>query len=88
MRDGLLALYRGQWVAIDQGHVVAGGVQLLDVMTEAATLARHPYVARVGMEEATVFRVRREESTYDMGYHPTALPRSTIKFFGNGRLVC
>lgn len=58
MRDLLLAQYRGQWVAVHGGRVLASGNKLIDVMERASASGGHPYIARVGGEDA-VFRVRR-----------------------------
>src|SRR5437016_4298836 len=61
MRDSLLPCYRGQWVAVHDGCVIASSDDLLTV-TEAAVVGdRHPYIARVGEEDRLVFRVRRQE---------------------------
>lgn len=58
MRDGLLPRYRGQWVAVQDGQVIAAGTDLLAVTAAAAAVGGHPYIALVGGEEAVVFRVR------------------------------
>jgi hypothetical protein len=65
MRDSLLAQYRGQWVAVDGGKVVAAGPRLLDVMEEAAKFGKHSYIALVGAEDAVVFKMRRASFAYD-----------------------
>ena len=59
LRDSLLPRYHGQWVAIHNGQVVAAGDDLLAVTEAAAAGGGHPYIARVGAEEETVFRVRQ-----------------------------
>ncbi len=58
MRDSLLAAYRGQWVAVHDGKVIAAGPNLMDVMDLAAASGGHPYIALVGAEDAVVFRMR------------------------------
>lgn len=60
MRDSLLPTLRGQWVAVDKGTVIATGDDLLKVTEDAASAGGHPYIARVGEEDAITFRVRRE----------------------------
>ena len=80
MRDSLLPQYRGQWVAIESGQVVATGDNVLDVSEAAAAHGGHPYIARVGEEEAVVFRVRRAVFAYDQNYQPFPLPRITVIF--------
>jgi hypothetical protein len=59
LRDSLLPRYSGQWVAVHHGQVVASGPELLSVLEQAALVGGHPYVALVGGENQTVFRVRR-----------------------------
>ena len=70
MRDGLLAQYRGQWVAVEQNKVVASGPKLMEVMETACTTGGHPYIALVGAEDGVVFRARRAVFAYDQGYQP------------------
>jgi hypothetical protein len=65
MRDTLLASHAGQWVAIHKGQVIAAGDDLLQVADLAAGSGGHPYIARVGAEDQTVFRVRREKFAYE-----------------------
>lgn len=62
MRDSLVAQYRGQWMAVHGGSVIAAGPELMEVMDRASVAAGHPYVALVGAEDAVVFRVRSESS--------------------------
>jgi hypothetical protein len=65
MRDSLLAQYQGQWVAVQDGNVIAAGPKLLDVMESAAAGGGHPYIALVGFEDAVISRVRRAVFAYD-----------------------
>ncbi|MBI1917036.1 MAG: hypothetical protein HYS12_20195 [Planctomycetes bacterium] len=65
MRDSLLGLYRGQWVAVQGGKVIAAGSKLMEVMDRASACGGHPYIALVGAEDAVVFRVRRAVFAYD-----------------------
>src|SRR5713226_8314595 len=65
MRDQLVAQYRGQWVAVHDGRVIAAGPELMEVMDRAAAAAGYPYVALVGAEDAVVFRVRRVVFAYE-----------------------
>jgi hypothetical protein len=39
MRDSLLGSYRGQWVAVHGGKVIAAGPKLMEVMDRASTCA-------------------------------------------------
>ena len=80
MRDSLATHYRGQWVAVHGGSVIAAGPELMEVMDRASVAASHPYVALVGAEDAVVFRVRRVVFAYDQAYRPFPLPRLTATF--------
>jgi len=51
-------LIQHQWVAIHNGKVIAAGDSLLKVSDAATAENGHPYIARVGEEDATIFRVR------------------------------
>jgi hypothetical protein len=66
LRDGLLPRFRGQWVAIHNGQLIASGHDLIAVTEQAAATGGHPYIARVGEENDTVFHVRRTEFAYDI----------------------
>jgi len=80
MRDVLLPQYRGQWVAVHGGKIVASGANLLEVMEKASAGGGHPFIALVGAEDAAVFRVRRTVFTYDLTYQPFPMPRVTATF--------
>jgi hypothetical protein len=54
MREQLLGQYRGQWVAIEGGRVVASGDDLFDVTDKVGKLGCHAYIARVGQEDSLV----------------------------------
>ncbi len=82
MRDALLPQYRGQWVAVQDGKVIAAGHGLLDVMGSPSD-GGHPYFALVGAEDAVVFRVRRAVFAYDQAYLPFPLPRLTATFLNH-----
>jgi hypothetical protein len=62
LRDSLLPNYRGQWVAVHQGQVIAADKNLLAVTEAAAATGGHPYIALVGGEDTIQFRVRRATS--------------------------
>jgi hypothetical protein len=83
MRDGLLPLYRGQWVAVHGDRVIAAGQGLMEVMDAAAKSGGHPYIACVGAEDTVVFRVRQVAFNYDKTYRPFALPRITATFWNH-----
>jgi predicted aspartyl protease len=83
MRDRLLSQYRGQWVAVHGGSVIAAGTHLAEVMDRAFACAPHPYIGRVGEEDAVVFRVRRAVFAYDQAYQPFPLPRLAATFWND-----
>jgi predicted aspartyl protease len=85
MRDGLLSQYRGQWVAVHGGKVIAAGPKLMEVMESAAASGGHPYIALVGAEDAVVFQVRRTVFAYDHTYQPFPLPRVTATFWNHAQ---
>lgn len=60
IRPHLLNKYRGQWVAIQGGKVIAASCTLMEVMDRAYAAGGHPYVALVGGEYDVVFRIRRD----------------------------
>jgi len=80
LRDSLLRTHRGQWVAIHNGKVIAADASLLKVSEAVTAENGHPYIARVGEEDQTVFRVRHASFAYDSNYQPFALPRVTVTF--------
>jgi predicted aspartyl protease len=81
MRDSLLPHYRGQWVAVHNGRVLAADVNLLAVTEAAAATGGHPYIALVGAEDSVHFRVRRASFAYNQGYQPFSLPQVTVTFW-------
>jgi predicted aspartyl protease len=83
MRDELLAQYRGKWVAVADGKVLADGENVLEVMETASTSGGHPYIALVGAENEAIFRVRRAEFAYDQTYRPFPLPRVGATFWNH-----
>jgi predicted aspartyl protease len=75
-RDELLKQYRGQWVAIVGGQVVAVGNQSGEVIRQAyqKTGSKVGYVAHVGYEDV-VYRIRQVTvGHYDHSYAPP-MPR-------------
>jgi hypothetical protein len=80
LRDSLLPQYHGQWVAVHDGCVIAAGDDLLAVLDTADACSGHPYIARVGEEDQTVFRVRLTEFAYDRTYYPFPIPRVAVHF--------
>ena len=83
MRDGLLPSYRGQWVAVEAGKVVAASSDLLALADAAATAGGHPYIALVGAEDTVVFRVRSAVFSYDRTYQPFPLPRLAATYWNH-----
>jgi hypothetical protein len=75
MRDALVERYRGKWVAVHRGQVVAEADGVFKILDRVKELGGHPYVACVG-EEHRAFVVRRTFA-YDLAYGPFPLPRVT-----------
>lgn len=80
VREELLKQYRGSWIAIHKGQVVASSKDIWEITEAVGKLNCHAYIAKVGEEDA-VFRVRRQEFAYDQGYRPFALPQAEATFF-------
>jgi hypothetical protein len=80
MRHALLSHYSDQWVAINNGQIVAAGKDLQAVTETAGAVGGHPFIAFVGGEDQVVFRVRRAEFSYDPSYQPVALPNVKVTF--------
>jgi hypothetical protein len=77
MRDELLMKYRGKWVAVHRGRVVAASDDPLSIMEQALAEDGYAYTNKVGEEDKIVVRQRRVSFPYDNTYSPTALPRMT-----------
>ncbi len=84
IRKKLLSQYRGCWVAIHKGQVVASSKDVWEITDAVGKLGFHAYIAKVG-EEDIVFKVRRQEFAYDQTYHPFALPRAEVTFANYAR---
>src|SRR5262249_2622470 len=69
--------------AVRHGKVIAAGGDLLKVTEAAAASGGHPYIAFVGGEDRVIFRVRRAEFGYDLGYQPFALPLISVTFWNH-----
>ncbi len=65
MRDELLAKYRGKWVAIHKGRVVAVGDDLISIADEAIRDDGYAYTNKVGDEDKIVVMKRRRKFAYD-----------------------
>ena len=79
IRKKLLSQYRGCWVVIHKGQVVASSKDVWEITDTVGKLGFHAYIAKVG-EEDIVFKVRGREFAYDQTYHPFALPRAEVTF--------
>jgi precorrin-2 dehydrogenase/sirohydrochlorin ferrochelatase len=79
VRDRLLPLYRGQWVAFADGVVVASGTSPVEVLHAAQQSGRHPFVICVGKEDEPT-RMRRASFPYDTAYPGEALPLVSVEF--------
>jgi len=79
-RDGLLPRYGGQWIAFADGAVVAAAPQPLQVFLAIRQSEAHPFVIRVGHEDAPWYRIRRVSFTYDAAYPGPALPVVRAEF--------
>jgi len=53
-REQFLKQYKGQWIAVEDGKVVASGDDLFEVTDEVGKLGCHAYIARVGKEDSLV----------------------------------
>jgi len=80
LRDSLLPQYRGQWVAVQSGKVIAAGPSLMDVMDRASAFGPHPFIALVGAEDAAVFRVRGLAFAYDQAKPSAFKPGSPSSY--------
>jgi predicted aspartyl protease len=78
VRDSLLATYKGKWVAVESGRVVAEATDVLDILERVEAIGGHPYIALVGNEHRK-FTVRRAFA-YDLSYQPFPLPRVPATF--------
>jgi len=78
IRDRLLREYRGQWVAIHDGKIVASSLDIFDLVEQVGKMGGHPYIAKVGEEDSLVFKVRQRGFSYDEEYKPFALPQAEI----------
>lgn len=58
VRETLLQHYRGKWVAVQAGEVVAHADDVFDILDWAEKARSHPYIARVGFEDRQ-FVIRR-----------------------------
>ena len=76
IRDQLLREYRGQWVALHDGKIVATSLDIFDLVEQVGKIGGHPYIAKVGEEESLVFKVRQRGFSYDEEYKPFALPQA------------
>jgi hypothetical protein len=83
LRDNLLPQYRGQWVAVQGGKVIAAGAKLMEVMDQACAFGGHPFFALVGAEDPAIFRVHRLVFAYDQAYQSFPLPRLTATFWNH-----
>jgi len=59
MREQLLASYRGKWVAVHKGRVVAVGTDPLSIMEAALAEDGYAYTNKVGEEDRIIIRQRR-----------------------------
>lgn len=69
VREKLLNQYRGWWIAIHRGQVVASSKDVWEITEAVGKLGCHAYIAKVG-EEDVVFKVRRAVDPL--------LPKSTV----------
>ncbi len=80
VRDGLLPRYNNQWIAFADGAVIAAASAPLDVFLAIQSSGLHPFVIRVGHEEAPWYRIRRASFSYDSGYPGSSLPVISAEF--------
>ena len=79
-RGILLPRYNGQWIAFADGAVIAAASTPLDVFLAIQQSGRHPFVIRVGHEDAPWYRIRRASFPYDAAYPGAALPMVSAEF--------
>lgn len=75
----LRAKYDGLWVAFAGGEVLASGRDSYAVYRAAFDSGRHPYVNRVGAEDAPPV-IRRVWFPYDGAYPDSPMPRVSAEF--------
>jgi hypothetical protein len=80
MRDELLTKYRGKWVAVHKGRVVAVGDDLVSIADEAIREDGYSYTNKVGDEDKIIVTKRRRKFSYDESYVPNAMPRVSARF--------
>lgn len=66
MREELLAKYRGKWVAVHKGRVVAVGDDLISIADEAIREDGYAYTNKVGDEDKIIVTKRRRKFSYDI----------------------
>ena len=77
MRDELLAKYRGKWIAVHKGRVVAVGDDPVSIMDEAICEDGYAYTNKVGEEEKIIVRKRRRKFNYAI-VEPTSEPERLL----------
>jgi hypothetical protein len=80
MREELLGRYRNQWIAFDEGKVIASGTNPLEVFKAADEISKHSFVTFVGRETEPSSRIRKVAFPYDTGYPGAAMPRIDVEF--------
>lgn len=80
MREEFLKKYKGQWIAVHEGIVVANSDDVWKITDIVGNLGCHAYITKVGEEEDLVFKIRRIEFGYDRNYRPFALPQAQVTF--------
>jgi hypothetical protein len=68
VRPDLLQKFRGKWVAVHKGRVVAVGDDPVSIMDEALREDGYAYTNKVGEEEKIVVTKRRKKFDYDTSY--------------------
>jgi hypothetical protein len=80
-RNELMKLYRGQWIGVHNGEVLAHGDDLYEVTSQAFQRSNAcAYINKVGEEHRLKVKIRRVTFDYDTSYIPFALPRARVVF--------
>lgn len=80
MRDELFKKYKGKWVAVHKGRVVACGDDMIELIQASLKEDGYAYTNKVGDEDKLRFKRRRVSFAYNTDYSPSALPQVRVKF--------
>ncbi|MGH7597077.1 MAG: DUF5678 domain-containing protein [bacterium] len=78
MRDELVAKYRGKWVAVHKGRVVAVGDDLISIADEAIQDDGYAYTNKVGDEDKVIVTKRRRKFSSTASIYPASEPERLL----------